>query len=70
MLDSSDPVTVFLLSSYGMSACSTKLVALGGRCLGCVCRYKIGDRAGEENLRQVIEKFIQSCKALKQKIEE
>ena len=38
--------------------------------LCCLCRYKIGDREGEESLRKVIDKFIRSCKALTQKIEE
>ncbi|CAL5218913.1 g659 [Coccomyxa viridis] len=32
--------------------------------------YKIGDREGEESLRQALENFIQSCKALAQKVEE
>ena len=34
------------------------------------CRYKIGDRKGEEPLRKVLEDFITNCKALKQKAEE
>ena len=34
------------------------------------CRYKIGDRKGEEPLRKVLEDFITNCKALKQKVKE